>query len=128
MTKIRREYGDALNEAFTEFFAEHYCRLLKIPGAEAYPRQLAFGKALAEAVGVSEMYDAYMKDQGLDRIITKLVERWKRVGTQKYYVADPKNDQRNIKTIRNKFVNFDPDFDGAGMWWIKTNILAEQPK
>lgn len=128
MTKIRREYGDALNEAFTEFFAERYCRLLKIPGAEAYPRQLAFGKALAEAVGVSEMYDAYMKDQGLDRIITRLVERWKRVGTQKYYVADPKNDQRNIKTIRNKFVNFDPDFDGAGMWWIKTNILAEQPK
>ncbi|MEZ4453736.1 MAG: DUF4157 domain-containing protein [Nannocystaceae bacterium] len=122
-TKIRRAYGDEVNEVFTEFFAARYCDLLDVPAAVAYPRQLAFGEALAAAVGIPAMYDAYMKDQGLDAILTKLVEIWKRNGQRRNFIAS-ENDATNLRTVTQRFTNFSASLDPNSSWWIKTKIFS----
>lgn len=75
-TKIKTEFGDPLNEGFTEMYTKDICLKLKVKIAPAYPNEVAFMLKLQRAVGHGLLFDAYMKNAGMDKIISALADRW----------------------------------------------------
>lgn len=75
-TKIMAEYGEQLNEGFTEYFTKQMCARLGVPDATAYPEHVAFMQRLEPVVGHDMLYTAYMKNGGMDPIIEALTDKW----------------------------------------------------
>jgi len=76
-TRIIADYGEQLNEGFTEYFAIQMCQKLNVPVVPAYPDEVAFVRKLAANYGASKVYAAYLKNGGFAPILTDLIATWK---------------------------------------------------
>ena len=100
-TRIKKEFGDPLNEGFTEMFTKQYCVELGVPDAPAYPGEVAFVKKLEAAVSYGAVFQAYMNNGGMAEILATLSARWasravafgKAFSTKKH-VPPPEPEQR----------------------------------
>ncbi|MCB9671848.1 MAG: hypothetical protein H6736_18575 [Alphaproteobacteria bacterium] len=75
-TKILAEWGEQLNEGFTEFFTKQMCAKLGVTDAASYVDHVAFMNKLAPVVGHATLYKAYMQNQGMDGVLDVLVKKW----------------------------------------------------
>ena len=75
-TRIKKEFGDPLNEGFTEMFTKQFCAELGVADAPAYPGEVAFVKKLEAAVSYGAVFQAYMKNAGMADILAALSTRW----------------------------------------------------
>jgi len=75
-TRIKKEFGDPLNEGFTEMFTKQFCAELGVADAPAYPGEVAFVKKLEAAVSYAAVFQAYMKNAGMAEILKTLSARW----------------------------------------------------
>jgi hypothetical protein len=75
-TRIKNEFGDPLNEGFTEMFTKEICLKRKVRIAPAYPNEVAFVMKLQRLVGVPLVFQAYMKNAGMGAILALLSRRW----------------------------------------------------
>jgi len=75
LTKIKKAYGDQVNEGFTEYFTKRMCKELGVSDCAAYP-QWKFIQRVERVVGYPALYKAYMQDGGPSDIIGKLADLW----------------------------------------------------
>lgn len=110
-TQILAEFGESLNEGFTEYFTKQFCAKLGVADAEAYPNQVAFITQLANAVGVAPLHTAYLQNAGMDALINQIATLWEtKAQTNKKLLPQPnaKDHGKNCDNVRSKFKNFDP--------------------
>lgn len=91
-TRIHTDFGESLNEGFTEYFTKRMCDELGVADAEKYPSEYTFAMRLAKAVGHPAMHRAYLGDGGLDEIVVLLAERWAALAASTAWSARSFND------------------------------------
>ena len=105
-TRIKNDFGDPLNEGFTEMFTKQFCAELGVADAPAYPNEVAFVTKLAAAVSYGAVFQAYMKNAGMDEILKTLSARWAsrseafgKAFSTKRYVPPAEPEQRHALLV-----------------------------
>jgi hypothetical protein len=115
-TKILTDFGEPLNEGFTEYFTKEFCSKLSVADAVAYPAEVAFIQKLAAKVGNAPLHTAYMQNAGMAALIDQIATIWESNAGKGGFKPN-KDHAKNITTVTNKLKPFTPENDVWLKFW-----------
>jgi Domain of unknown function (DUF4157) len=116
VTKILTEFGEPLNEGFTEYFTKEFCSKLGVADAVAYPSEVAFIQKLAAKVGNAPLHTAYLQNAGMAALIDQIATIWESNAGKGGFKPN-KDHAKNITTVTNKLKPFTPENDVWLKFW-----------
>jgi hypothetical protein len=119
LTKILQQFGEPLNEGFTEYFTKEFCSMLGVADAPAYPNEVAFVRKLADQFGVASLHQAYLQDGGMDDLIGKITDKWEEtaLANAQLKIKPGANHAKNLEMVKKKLATLSFDSPVAMNFW-----------